>query len=145
MELRKLVNDILMDAAYKKEAKVYRDANYIKVLNPGDRKTLFVSFRWKSSKREVFICRTEINLDNTDKNVSVGISILLPKDMTPKVNGNKYPNNVQESITFFKKSLAISHKSISDILQTSVAPLIIEKLKKVEDYYVTDTSSNPVR
>jgi hypothetical protein len=133
-----------MDAAYKKENKFYKDADYIKVLNPGDRKSIFISFRWKSSKKEVFICQTEINLDNTDKNVFVRITLLKPKEPVPKVTV-KYPNNVQESVTFFKKGLAITHKSITEILQLSVAPLIIEKLKKVENYYGTDSSSNSIR
>lgn len=121
MQLKNLVSEILTDAALRNTPKPYRNVYFIKVLNPGDRKCLFVSFRYKSSKNEVFICFVEIDLDRTERNVSYGISFLKPKE--------------RQSITFFKKSEQILYKDIVEILKTKVIPIFVEKLQKVEDMY----------
>lgn len=122
MQLKDLVSEILIDAAFRHEPKPYRNIYFIKVLNPGDRKSIFVSFRYKSSKNEVFICFVEIDLEKTERNVSYGISFLIPK--------------ARESTTFFKKSEFIPYKDILEILKQKVIPTFIEKLQKVEDMYV---------
>lgn len=124
MNLRNLVNEILLAAALKNPQKAYRNVYFIKVLNPGDRKNLFVSFRFLTSKKEALVCRLDINLANADKNVVVGISHLKVRE--------------RESVTFFRKSLAIPHKNIVDILKQDVIPLIAEKLEKVEEMYGTN-------
>jgi hypothetical protein len=128
VKLSRLVNEILEDAAFKREPKPYKNVYFIKVLNPGDRKMLFVSFRYKTSKGEVLLPHVEIDLDRPGKNVSVGVSYLWPQK--------------RESITFFRKRQEVLHKSIIEILQQVVAPLIITTLQKVEDYYVTDSSNH---
>lgn len=128
MKLTALVNEILDDVAFMRDSKPYKNVYFIKPINPGDRKSLFVSFRYKTSKNEVIIAWTEINLENTNKNVTVGLSYLWPQK--------------RESITFFKKRLLINHKSIIEILHQTVAPLIIEKLQKVEDSYVNNNSNH---
>ncbi|QZA70535.1 hypothetical protein AH04_51 [Erwinia phage AH04] len=124
MRLKDLVNEILIDAALKNPPKPYRNVYFIKVLNPGDRKSLFVSFRYKSSKNEVFICFVEIDLNNTERNVSYGISFLIPR--------------ARESTTFFKKSEFIPYKDIIEILKMKVIPTFVEKLQKVESLYEQD-------
>jgi hypothetical protein len=124
MQLKDLVNEILLDAAFRNVPKPYRNVYFIKVLNPGDRKGLFTSFRYKSTKNEVFVCFVEIDLTRTDKNVSYGISFLKPRE--------------RESITFFKKHEFIAYKDIVEILKTKVIPTFVEKLQKVEDMYVSN-------
>jgi len=121
MNLKDLVAEILMDAAFRHTPKPYRNVYFIKVLNPGDRKSLFVSFRWKSSKKEVFICFVEIDLTQSERNVSFGISFLKPKE--------------RESITFFRKHDLVVYKDIAEILKQRVIPTFVEKLQKVEDMY----------
>lgn len=123
MQLRDLVSEILTDAAFGRTPKPYRNVYFIKVLNPGDQKSIFVSFRYKSSKNEVFICFVEIDLEKTEKNLQYGISFLIPK--------------LRESTTFFKKREFISYKGILEILNQKVIPIFIEKLQKVEDMYVS--------
>lgn len=123
MRLKDLVSEILTDAAFRNTPKPYRNVYFIKVLNPGDRKSLFVSFRYKSSKNEVFVCYVEIDLERPEKNVSYGISFLKPRE--------------RESITFFKRREHIVYKDITDILRTKVIPAFVEKLQKVEDMYVS--------
>lgn len=124
MNLKNLVSEILVAAALKDPIKPYRNVYFIKVLNPGDRKNLFVSFRFLTSKKEALVCRVDISLNNADKNVMVGISHLKVRE--------------RESVTFFRKSMAIPHKNIVEILKQDVAPLIAEKLEKVEDMYETN-------
>lgn len=124
MELGLLVNEILLNAQRNNTPNPYRNVYFIKVLNPGDRIMLFVSFRWKSSKNEVFICTTEINLEHPTHNVTLNIALLKPKE--------------RESTTFFRKKSHILYKSIGDILHSHVIPIITEKLNKVENYYVKD-------
>lgn len=124
MNLKNLVTEILVAAAIKDPEKPYRNVYFIKVLNPGDRKNLFVSFRFLTSKKEALVCRVDINLNNAEKNVMVGISHLKVRE--------------RESVTFFRKSMAIPHKNIVEILKQDVAPLIAEKLEKVEDMYETN-------
>ncbi|QYN80042.1 hypothetical protein PQD71_gp149 [Kosakonia phage Kc263] len=121
MSLIELVNEILLNAALKEEQKPYKNVYFIKVLNPGDRKNLFVSFRYMTSKKECLLCRVDIDLNRTDKNVFVGISHLKVRE--------------RESITFFKKSLAIPHKNIVELIKAHIAPLLAEKIQKVEDMY----------
>lgn len=121
MSLIELVNEILLNAALKEEQKPYKNVYFIKVLNPGDRKNLFVSFRYMTSKKECLLCRADIDLNRTDKNVFVGISHLKVRE--------------RESITFFKKSLAIPHKNIVELIKAHIAPLLAEKIQKVEDMY----------
>lgn len=128
MKLSRLVNEILEDAAFKRFPKPYKNVYFIKALNPGDRKSLFVSFRYKTSKNEVLLARVEIDLDKPGKNVSVGVSYLWPQR--------------RESITFFRKRQEVLHKSVTEILTSVVAPLIIATIQKVEDYYVTDPSNH---
>lgn len=122
MLLKELVNEILTDAAFGHTPKPYKNVYFIKVLNPGDRKSIFASFRYKSSKNEVFICFVEIDLERAEKNVSYGISFLIPIE--------------RKSTTFFKKSESIPYKNILEILKLKVIPTFIEKLQKVEDMYV---------
>lgn len=122
MKLSLLVNEILENAAFRREPRPYKNVYFVKVLNPGDRKNLFVSFRYKTSKNEVIIAYTEIGLENSGKNVSVALSYLWPQK--------------RESITFFRSRQEILHKPIIEILKDVVAPLIISKLQKVEDEYV---------
>ena len=119
VRVEKLVSEILNNAAYLKEQKPYKNVYFIKVLNPGDRTNLFVSFRWKSSGGEVFICRMDINLEKTERNVRLGVHHLKPYQ--------------RESFTIFSKSLTIGHKSIVDIINGTVVPTFIEKLNKLED------------
>jgi hypothetical protein len=121
MHLKELVAEILLDAAFRNTPKPYRNVYFIKVLNPGDRKSLFVSFRWKSSKNEVFICFVEIDLTRSERNVSFGISFLKPKE--------------RESTIFFRKHEFVAYKDIAEILKQRVIPIFVEKLKKVEDMY----------
>lgn len=121
MSLIELVNEILLNAALKEEQKPYKNVYFIKVLNPGDRKNLFVSFRYMTSKKECLLCRADIDLTRTDKNVFVGISHLKVRE--------------RESVTFFKKSLAIPHKNIVELIKAHIAPLLAEKIQKVEDMY----------
>ena len=118
MRLEKLVSEILNNAAYLKEQKPYKDVYFVKILNPGDRTNLFVSFRWKSSGGEVFICRMDINLEMTERNVSFGIHHLKPYK--------------RESFTVFRKVLTIGHKSIVDIINGTIVPTFAEKLNKLE-------------
>jgi hypothetical protein len=122
MQLKELVSEILIDAAFGRTPKPYRNVYFIKVLNPGDQKSIFVSFRYKSTKNEVFICFVEIDLEKTERNVQYGISFLIPK--------------LRESTTFFKKSEFVSYKGILEILKLKVIPTFIDKLQKVEDMYV---------
>ena len=121
MGIRATVNEILEDAVFQRDPKPYKDVYFIKVLNPGDRKSIFVSFRWKSSKNECFVCRTEINLEYPEKNTSTAISFLKVRE--------------RESITFFRKRDRIVGKSIIEIIKGHVGPMIIDKLNKVEEYY----------
>lgn len=121
MDVKRLVSEILEDAVFQREPKPYSNVYFIKVLNPGDRRSLFVSFRWKSSKKEVFICTVEVNLEMADKNTRVYIAFLKVKE--------------RESITFFKRTTGIPNKTVSDIIKHSVAPLIAEKLNKIEESY----------
>lgn len=118
MRVEKLVNEILINAAMGKEQKAYRNVYFIKVLNPGDRINLFVSFRFKTSGKEVFICRVDIDLSKTERNTNVGIHHLKPYQ--------------RESFTVFRKTLTIGHKSIVDILNQPVTDLIAERLIKLE-------------
>ena len=131
MQLKNLVNEVLTDAAFRREAKPYRDVYFIKVLNPGDRKSLFVSFRYKLSTTDSIIARMDIDLSKTDNNVTIGMSYLKVRE--------------RQSFTFFKKGMTIPHKNISEIITQTVIPLFIEKLEKVIHIYGTDTSSNSVR
>jgi hypothetical protein len=124
MELRKLVSEILTNAAKRNKEEAYQDVYFIKVLNPGDRTNLFVSFRWKSSKKEVFICRMDINLSNPNKNVLIALSLLKPKE--------------RQSTTFFIKRMFIPHKNIIEIINDDIVPIMVEKLEKVENYYVNE-------
>ncbi|AEV89482.1 hypothetical protein OBP_045 [Pseudomonas phage OBP] len=128
MKLSRLVSEILNDAAFQRQPKPYKNVYFIKALNPGDGKSMFVSFRFKTSKNEVLVAHAEIDLDKPSKNVSVGVSYLWPIK--------------RESITFFRKRQQVLHKSIPEILQQVVAPLIIATIEKVENYYVTDSSNH---
>lgn len=121
MTVNKLVSEILEDAAFRREPKPYGNVYFIKVLNPGDKINLFVSFRYKSSKGEVFIATTDINLEQPEKNVYISLSFLKVRE--------------RESITFFKKRELINHKSIIDILKQTVIPLLVDKLNKIERSY----------
>lgn len=121
MKLNELVNEILLNAAFKKETKPYRNVYFIKVLNPGDGKSLFVSFRWKSSKNEVFICTVDINLEDVSQNTRLSIALLKTKE--------------RQSTTFFHKRSSYVNKSIIDILKQIAVPTLTEKLNKVESYY----------
>lgn len=133
MRLKDLVDDILQNAADGNDPKAYRDIYFIKVINPGDRKGLFVSFRYNSSKKETFICTVEINLELTDKNVFTRISFL-----APWASNNPWGKGMRESTTFFKKSEFVPFKNIQEILKQKVTPLLTEKLQKVEDMYVSN-------
>ncbi|UQT02624.1 hypothetical protein YUBABA_02100 [Serratia phage vB_SmaM-Yubaba] len=119
MGIRKTVNEILEDAAFLRQPKAYKDVYFIKVLNPGDRKSIFVSFRYKIASDICLICRTEINLEYPEKNTSIAISILKIRE--------------RESFTFFRKRQAIVGRSIIEILQKTVAPLLIDKITKVKE------------
>lgn len=122
MDLNKLVSEILEDAAFRRQPKPYANVYFIKVLNPGDKISMFVSFRYKSSKGEVFVSATEINLEQTEKNVSTSLSFLKVRERV--------------STTFFRKRLLVKHKSIIEIIRETVVPLIVLKLSKVEESYV---------
>lgn len=124
MELKSLVKEILSNAAIGNKEEAYKDVYFIKPINPGDRINFFLSFRWKSSKNEVFICTTEINLEKVERNVYVSICLLKPKERI--------------STTFFKKYLTIGHKGILEILTDDITSIFVDKLKKVEDYYVNN-------
>lgn len=121
MHLKDLVGEILLDGARRNTPKAYRNVYFIKVINPGDRKSIFISFRWKSSKNEVFICFVEIDLTRPERNVSYGISFLKTRE--------------RESLTFFRKHESIAFKDITEILTKRVAPTLVEKLQKIEDMY----------
>lgn len=112
------VSEILNNAAFLREQKPYKNVYFVKVLNPGDRINFFTSFRWKTSGGEVFICRVDINLEKTERNVSFGIHHLKPYQ--------------RESFTVFRKTLTIGYKSITDILNGTVVPAFTEKLNKLE-------------
>lgn len=131
MQLKNLVNEVLTDAAFRRDAKPYRDVYFIKVLNPGDRKSLFVSFRYKLSSNDAIIVRMDIDLSKTDNNVTIGMSYLKVRE--------------RQSFTFFKKGMTIAHKNISEIINQTVVPLFVEKLKKVENIYGSDSSGNSIR
>lgn len=120
-QIRKTVSEILEDAVFNRPPKPYKNVYFIKVLNPGDRKSIFVSFRYKTTKKEVLLCRVEINLEYPGKNTVVGISLLKPRE--------------RESITFFRKRQAVVGRSIIDIVTTIAIPTIVEKIKKVEAEY----------
>ena len=119
MSIRKVVNEILEDGVFQRDPKPYKEVYFVKVLNPGDRKSIFISFRWKLSTDICLVCRTEINLECTDKNVSTAISILKIRE--------------RESFTFFRKRQAIAHKTIIEIIRNNVAPMLIEKIAKIEE------------
>lgn len=121
MQIRKTVSEILEDAVYQREPKPYKNVYFIKVLNPGDRKSFFASFRFKTSKNEVLLCRVEINLEVPGKNTVIGISLLKVRE--------------RESLTFFRKSQAILGKSIIEIINSIAIPIIVEKINKVEELY----------
>lgn len=118
MSAEKIVSEILNNAAYLKDQKPYKNVYFIKVLNPGDRTNFFTSFRFKTSGGEVFICRVDINLEKTERNVSFGIHHLKPYQ--------------RESFTLFRKTLTIGHRSIVDIINGTVVPAFTEKLNKLE-------------
>lgn len=118
MTAERSVSEILNNAAYLREQKPYKNVYFIKVLNPGDRINFFTSFRWKTSGGEVFICRVDINLEKTERNVVFGIHHLKPFK--------------RESFALFRKTLTIGHKSITDILNGTVVPAFTEKLNKLE-------------
>lgn len=121
MQTRKVVSSILEDAVFQREAKPYKNVYFIKPLNPGDRKQFFCSFRFKTSKGEVLLCRVEINLEYPEKNTSMGISLLKPRE--------------RESITFFRNRQRIVGKSIIEIIQSVVVPTLVDKINKVEQSY----------
>lgn len=121
MQIRKTVSEILEDAVFQREPKPYKNVYFIKALNPGDRKNFFVSFRYKTSKGDVLLCRTDINLETPGKNTVIGISLLKVRE--------------RESVTFFRKSQAVLGKSIIEIVNSIVIPTIVEKINKVEDLY----------
>lgn len=120
MQTRKIVSSILEDALFQREAKPYKNVYFIKPLNPGDRKQFFCSFRFKTSKGEVLLCRVEINLEY-ENNTVYGISLLKPRE--------------RESITFFRKRQRIVGKSILEIIQSVVVPVLTDKINKVESMY----------
>lgn len=133
MKLRDLVDSILQDAVNNNDPKAYRDVYFIKVINPGDRKGLFVSFRYNSSKKETFICTVEINLELTDKNVFTRICLL-----KPWASNNPWGKGMRESVSFFERIEFIPFKNVQEILKQKVGPLLTEKLQKVEDMYVSN-------
>lgn len=119
MGIRKTVNEILEDAVFQRDPKPYKDVYFIKVLNPGDRKSIFVSFRYKIASDICLICRMEINLEYPEKNTSTAISILKIRE--------------RESFTFFRKRQAIAGRTIIDIVQKTIAPMLIDKITKVKE------------
>lgn len=126
MKVQDMIEELLLDAAYKREVKPYKNVYMVKILNPGDRINIFISFRIKTSKGEVLLCRTDIDLEKTENNVRLGMHLLTQ------------PMIKRESICFFKKSLTIGHKSIADILKQTAAPTFAEKIAKVESMYETE-------
>uniref|UniRef100_A0AAU8KX99 Uncharacterized protein n=1 Tax=Pantoea phage Survivor TaxID=3232176 RepID=A0AAU8KX99_9CAUD len=119
MKTEKVVSDILNNAALNKDQVPYKNVYFVKVLNPGDRVNLFVSFRFKTSGGEVFICRADINLEKTEKNVRFGIHHLIPIK--------------RESFTLFQKNLTIGHRSIVEIINGTIAPAFTERLNRLEE------------
>lgn len=132
MDVKSLVNEILEDAVFQRQPKAYRNAYFIKVLNPGDRRSFFASFRYRSTKDEIFICYVDINLELPVKNTSVSISFLKPIN---KEAVDSYRPYHRESVTFFHNGLGIVNKTIIEIIKQTVAPLLVEKLNKVEGMY----------
>lgn len=126
MRTKQIIEEILLDCAFRRDIKPQKNVYMVKVLNPGDKINLFASFRMKTSKGEVINLRTDIDLEKTHNNVIVGMSLLTQ------------PMIKRESITFFRKSLTIKHKSIVDILKSVVTPMLAEKFDKVESMYETE-------
>lgn len=119
MTLPELIKDILYNAAYNKFPKPYKNVYFIKVINPGDKINLFVSFRYKTKHSQVFICTLDINISKVERNVILNITHLKVIERVSK--------------TLFRKSLTIGNKGVLDIVNNTALPIFIEKLNKLEE------------
>lgn len=123
------VKEILHNAGQGNQPNPYKNVYFIKTLNPGDGISLFNSFRFKTTKQEVLLCRVNIDLALTTNNVSIAISLM------------KQPMIKRESITFFRQRHSIRGKSIIELLNGIVLDTFVEKIEKVEDYYKQESSN----
>lgn len=128
-KIGKVVEEIFLDAIFKRETKPYKNIYFIKPLNPGDRVQFFCSFRYKASNNECVICRVDIDLEKPERNTMIGISYLEVRK--------------RQSFTFFKKNLHVLNKTIPEILKQIAIPELTEKLIKIEGMVNGPDRSNP--
>jgi len=128
MSPKEIVSEILLNAANGIPEKAYRNVYFIKIIDGGDKKNLFVSFRYKLTNIDAVVCWVDIDLERIDRNVLVGMSYLKVRE--------------RKSVTFFKKGLVIPRKNIVEMIQQDIAPLLSEKLSKAEAMYGKHPSSD---
>lgn len=117
-ELEKIFRCIYKDCSYGNEITPHKNVYFIKPINAGDRKNLFISFRIKLKDGETYIFHFDINLDKTEKNLVMGITNLQVKE--------------RKSKTIFRKSASIANADIEAIITKTIIPTFIEKCLKIE-------------